>query len=66
MRSHSCLCVPPIVARQRAVCVPPNGFSFYMWSVSYQRKVCDQLFPELLVFIVNDALISSHYIASNG
>jgi hypothetical protein len=37
MKSPCCLCLP-IVSRQRAICVCPN-FSFYMQSVSYERKV---------------------------
>jgi hypothetical protein len=39
-----------IVARQRDICVSPQLFSFYMRSVSYERKLDDYLFPELLVF----------------
>jgi hypothetical protein len=38
-----CLCIVPILF-----------FSFSVWSMSYQRKVGDYFFPELLVNISND------------
>lgn len=52
IRSLSCLCVcvPPVVARQRTVCAVMSLiiFLFSMPSVSYRRKVDYWFFPDLL------------------
>jgi hypothetical protein len=43
-----------------AVCVcVPLTFSFYTWSMSYQRKVGDSFFPELLVYLCDHLSVIS-------
>jgi hypothetical protein len=57
MRSPCCMCV----------CESPKVFPFFMLSMSYQRKTCDQFFPELLVkdnllaFLLNRSIDSEPF-----